>query len=215
MDLESTGPTEEEQFPTVVERKYKIKRFRRRYESYTYWAAEVWPPGAATHACVIMHRVDDGTLKTATDEAARVVKVMIRNGGRIPASELARNDVVFDTREGLDGLNPKSLSGKRQWCPAHWKLVEGGMIGRTHNGIVAGMLLVSAFLGRVKNDGLLAVDVDHIDPHTMEMLRDSYSPMCCWLGEAAVDEILFASRNEEIEKSGVLRELEEHLRRKS
>jgi hypothetical protein len=45
----------------------------------------------------------------------------------------------------------------------------------------------------------------------MEMLRDSYSPLCCWVGDAVVEEILKASTVEELEKAGVLKQIEQQM----
>jgi hypothetical protein len=200
-----------EQYPTVIERKHAIKRYWRLISGQSFYVAEVWPPRAVKPAVSVLRRCDSGTIRDVTKEAKHLIGVMIQHSGKIPADELG-TDVTFQTDRGLAGLNPKSARGKAQWCPDHWAQVEAGMVARTHNGIAAGVFLITVFLDKVKADGIIRADLESPDAHTMEMLRDSYSPLCCWLGETVVQEILQASRVEELEKSGAMRELERQLK---
>lgn len=198
-------------YQTLKERKHLIRRYKREIGGEVFYVAEVWSPKATKPDVSVLRRIDVGTLADVTTEAQHYVKVLIANHGKIPAGDI-KADMVFDDSDGLDGLNVRSASGKAQWCDRHWALVRGGMIGQTHNGIVAGLLLTSVFVEKIKADGILTPGQTDVDkPYVMELLRDSYSPFCCWLGEETVDQILFASRVEEVEKSGVLKMLEAQL----
>jgi len=199
-----------EQFPTVIERKHQIKRYHRLIGGQWFWVADIWKPGATKPYVGVCRPESSDSLDTVTKEAKHLVGVLIRNNGRIPVNEI-ENDVVFDTTKGLEGLNPRSASGKPQWCPKHWSQVEAGMVARTHNGIVAGIVLTSVSMQKALKSGLIKSSPN--DPYAMEMLRDSYSPLCCWLGDKAVEEILDMSRNEELEKPGsILEQLNDRLK---
>lgn len=201
-----------ETFPSVVERKHVIKRYRREIGGHEFWVAEVWPPKRPRAAVSVMHRTDSDSLHAVTNEAKRYVGVLIRNGGNIPAEERGA-DITFDATQGLDVFNVRSNSGKPQWCERHWKAVADGAMAGTHNAVAAGMYLTSVFVEKIQQDGFLQRQNPR-DPYVMEILRDSYSPFCCWLGEEIVGRIMEASTVEALEKSGALREIEKQLRRK-
>jgi hypothetical protein len=184
---------EEETLPSRVERKHIIKRYRRRWAQHWYWCCEIWKPGAKKASATVMKLATVATLGEATTEAERLIKVMIRNGGRIPPSE-SGSDITFDERDGLDGLNAKSDTGKRQWCEKHWATVRRLTEAGTHNAIFAGMFLVSRFADKVKGSGMIIGAPDSAqERYTLQMLQDSYSPLCCWLGDAEVAAIIEAS----------------------
>lgn len=184
---------EEETLPSRIERKHTIKRYRRRWDDKWYWCCEIWKPGAKKPSATVARLATASTLQDATTEAGRLVRVMIRNGGQIPPSEMG-SDITFDAREGLDGLNAKSDTGKRQWCEKHWATIRRLTEGGTHNAIFAGMFLVSRFADKVKGSGMMiGAPGTAQERYTLQMLQDSYSPICCWLGDAEVAAIIEAS----------------------
>jgi hypothetical protein len=184
---------EEETLPSRIERKHTIKRYRRRWDDKWYWCCEIWKPGAKKPSATVMRLTTVDTLANATREAERLIKVLIRNGGQIPPSE-AGSDITFRGDEGLDGLNAKSDTGKRQWCDTHWATIRGLTERGTHNAIFAGMFLVSRFADKVKASGMILGAPDSAqERYTLQMLQDAYSPLCCWLGDAEVAAIIEAS----------------------
>jgi hypothetical protein len=202
---------EEEQLPSKVERKHVIKRYRRRYGEHWRWVCEIWKPNAKKASLTVMRLCATDTLQATTKEAERLVGVMIKNGGRIPPSETG-TDVSFDAREGLDGFNPKSDSGKRMWCETHWDAVKDLAIAGTHNCVFASIFLTSRFTDRVQSDGLLIGGPGTAQQrYAIEMLRDSYSPICCWLGEAEVAAIIEASSVEALKNNPELAKLDAHI----
>jgi hypothetical protein len=199
---------EEETLPSRVERKHIIKRYRRRWAQHWYWCCEIWKPGAKKASATVMRLTTKDTLQATTAEAERLVRVMIRNGGTVPPSE-SGSDITFDAREGLDGLNAKSDTGKRQWCEAHWGRLRALTEAGTHNAIFAGMFLVSRFADKVKESGMILGAPDSAqERYTLQMLQDSYSPICCWLGEAEVQAILDASSNEALKTNPHIQKME-------
>ena len=78
-------------------------------------------------------------------------------------------------------------------------------------GIAASLLMSSAFLDKIKSDGVLTYDPGRNTEYVMDMLRDSYSPFCCWLGEEKVKEILAASSNASLEETGILKQFEREV----
>lgn len=200
----------EEQYPTVTYRKYRIKRFRRHIGDRWFWVAEIWKPdGKAAHMSV-MKSCEKYELKDANDEADRFVGIMILNNGKVPASEITPDIVFKTTDDGLSVLNPQSKSGKPQWCPEHWAAVERGMVAGTHNGIVAGLLLASLTIQKLHAVGI--VRGDPANPYVMEMIRDSYSPFCCYLGQETVNLIMLQSHVEQLKTSGLLQEIDSQLK---
>lgn len=199
-----------ETFPSVIERKHVIKRYRREVDGEQLWVVEIWPPKALKPKLTVTDRVATHTLDDVTAAAKRYVAAFIKAGGRIPVDELGTS-ASFGGK-GLDGLNVRSASGKPQWCEKHWKPVVDGAMAGTHNAIAAGIYLTSVFLQKIKSDGALRADQNN--PYTVEMLRDSYSPFCCWLGDEVVGRIMEASSVEALEKSGALKELERQLRKR-
>jgi len=111
----------------------------------------------------------------------------------------------------LEILNPHSRNGKPQWCKLHFAMLENLMRIGTHNGIAASLLMSSAFLDKIKSDGVLTYDPGRNTEYVMDMLRDSYSPFCCWLGAEKVQEILAASSNASLEETGILRQFEKEV----
>jgi hypothetical protein len=199
---------EEETLPSRIERKHTIKRYRRRWDQHWYWCCEIWKPGAKKASATVMRLTTKDTLQATTAEAERLVRVMIRNGGTVPPSE-SGSDITFDAREGLDGLNAKSDTGKRQWCEAHWGRLRALTEAGTHNAIFAGMFLVSRFADKVKESGMILGAPDSAqERYTLQMLQDSYSPICCWLGEAEVQAILDASSNEALKTNPHIQKME-------
>jgi hypothetical protein len=189
---------EEETLPSRVERKHIIKRYRRRWAQHWYWCCEIWKPGAKKASATVMRLTTKDTLQATTAEAERLVRVMIRNGGTVPPSE-----------SGSDGLNAKSDTGKRQWCEAHWGRLRALTEAGTHNAIFAGMFLVSRFADKVKESGMILGAPDSAqERYTLQMLQDSYSPICCWLGEAEVQAILDASSNEALKTNPHIQKME-------
>ena len=198
----------EEQYPTVIYQKHKIKRYRKKLGNDWFWVADIWKPDAKEPYASLTFACDRYTLKDANDEADRLVGVMMANDGKIPAGELGAH-LTFDHDNDLQSLNPKSESGKPQWCPEHWKTLRDGMVAGTHNGFVAGILLTSITIQKLQSDGLLRGNPSK--SYTMELVRDSYSPFCCWLGQGAVDQIMRESEIERISQSGILQQIEAQL----
>ncbi len=198
-----------ETFPSVIERKHVIKRYRREIDGKEFLVAEVWAPKAPGPKLVVMRPAGPDTLEGVTARAKRVVRLLIEHGGRLPADQFG-TDVSFNS-SGIDAYNARSSSGKRQWCEKHWRPLADGTMSGTHNILIAGIYLTTAFMEKIKSDGALRADQNN--PYTVEMLRDSYSPFCCWLGDEIVQRIMDACTVEALEKSGALRELEKQLRK--
>jgi hypothetical protein len=132
--------------------------------------------------------VDRAPLQQLVTEAKAVVGHLIRQGTGVDAVTVP---IDHAAREPVDRLVMTSATGKRSVCPGHWATAKAEAKAGRCSLIVFGILLIQRFTDRLYHDGLLAGGAGAVrNSYTMNMLLDSYAPLCCWLGDEAFATIL-------------------------
>lgn len=77
------------------------------------------------------------------------------------------------------------------WCHRHWAPVRDGILAQTHSGLAATLNMMERAMGEIaKCDELPPPE----EPERVSSVIQRYSPLCCFLGDAAMREVLEASR---------------------
>ncbi len=146
------------------------------------WRVEIKPIGL-DHVTVPLTMIErpftETTLDLLVNDAKAVVNHLISEGINGPAATIPENHMVG---KPADALVMRSKTGKVSICDAHWnemkRLARLGQLDL----IVAQVLLFKTFVARLYVDGLVVRENALHDPYTVNMLLDSYAPLCCWVG---------------------------------
>lgn len=155
-----------------------------------FWRVDVKPIGCATTGsyAFLQTPVEGASLAKVVGEAKALVGHMIHEGAGVPATAVSERHMAD---KPLDRIIMKSATGKASVCLKHWRMIESGAKAGAVNALVANIILIQRFTDRMHADGLLVGDERQVrDGFTMNMLLDSYAPLCCWLGDDEFAKIL-------------------------
>jgi hypothetical protein len=154
-----------------------------------FWRVDVKPIGLAKAASQIFlqERTDKVSLPKLVSEAKGLIGHIINRGTGLPAVQVKES---YMAGKPFDALVMKSSTGKRSVCPRHWAEVEFGARHGSVNAIVFGILLMQRFTSKLYADGMLREKNALANTFTINMLLDSYAPLCCWIGDADFATIL-------------------------
>lgn len=151
---------------------------------------DILPLGIASARPLAMtqYPAASASLERAVSEAKKVVGWFIKYGTDLDAVHIPVDYTAKD-KDPFDSLVMKSSTGKRSVCERHWKDVKTkAVVGRV-NAIIFGIVLMQRFMTKLAKDGLMTNGAIG-NGYTMNMLLDSYAPICCWLGDEVVEEIM-------------------------
>jgi len=76
--------------------------------------------------------------------------------------------------------------GKKLWCDKHWTPFRNGLLKREVDGVAASTVMREKVLGSQK---FLKLCKNKTDAATVEAAMEGIAPVCCWMGDATVDEV--------------------------
>ena len=90
-------------------------------------------------------------------------------------------------------MGGEAMKGYSQWCDKHWEPFKNGSLARTHNGILSTILLITALF----EDKTFVIYVGKKTELINTKMRE-ISPLCCYLGDEKMAQILEDCKNENI-----------------
>lgn len=155
-----------------------------------FWRVDVFPIGltGAEPQVFLQAPTEKASLERLVSEAKGLIGHIIHQGTGVDAVQVKEGYMA--DRPKFDSLIMKSATGKRAVCPRHWALVESGARAGNVNALVLGIELMRRFTARLYSDGMLTQPNAITNSYTVNMLLDSYAPLCCWLGDAEFANLL-------------------------
>lgn len=83
------------------------------------------------------------------------------------------------------------MAARAQWCDKHWGVVREGVEAGTMNGVAAGIQLFEEWLVKHEHEGTLPRP-DQVSK--LNKLLDKESPLCCFIGEEAMERVYAKAR---------------------
>lgn len=154
-----------------------------------FWRVDVLPIAMpdAEPSFTVRVAIEQASLEKVVRECQKVIGIIIHEGTAIPATTVP---IDYMKGEALDRFIAKSSTGKHAVCERHWREVkQAAMLGQLSIPIF-NIALLRAFTAKMYSDGTLLEPVGITGGFTMNMLWDSYAPICCWLGNAAVNKLI-------------------------
>lgn len=180
---------ESESYRGHVLMKYKVV-----LAGVAFWRVEVVALGLpkSMPMAFAQERADAFSLAEVTQTAKKIVGEMIFFGTDVPATSVPEKYLVTN-KDPFDALVLKSSTGKRAVCDRHWEEVKLRSKAGAVNAVVFAMKLTQLFVAKVETTGILTQSGGHDKGYTVNLLLDSYAPVCCWLGSDVFARLLAES----------------------
>lgn len=172
-------------------RGYLFKKWYVTVAGVAFWRVEVHAAGGSAPYFVTQNRADTASLEKTVGEAKTTAGRLLKVGTGIDAA-LVDVGILTGKKNMVDALNAGTAAGKRLVCQRHWAVVRHAVEQGSLHGLVFNIALTQALMHKMQDDGILRMSVRQDVPFTLNMALDSYSPICCWLGETKFAELLDA-----------------------
>jgi len=161
------------------------------HDGVAYWRVEIVSIGVKNSLPLLFveHETATATLAKTTQDARVMVDSLIVNATGDPAESIPIKHLAGQ-QEPTDLMNFKSSTGKRICCDAHWSRVMTEAMAGKVSPLIFSILLMRRFTKEAIDGGTLVDYRKRSDPFTINMLLDSYAPVCCWLGDDVVSTIM-------------------------
>lgn len=154
-----------------------------------FWRVDVVPIAMpdAEPSFTVRVPIESASLEKVVRECQKVIGIVIHEGTGITATTVP---VDYMKGEPLDRFIAKSSTGKLAVCDRHWTQVKHAAKRGVLSIPIFNIALLRCFTNKMYENGTLKEAVGVEGGFTMNMLWDSYAPICCWLGDDAVNKLV-------------------------